>query len=212
MNPSAEAYLWSMISLGNGTARDEMILSHQPIVGSTARQYVNGGGESQYEELRGEGNVALCEAIEDYQIEDRTYRFGAFAKVSVRRAIVHFTRTSEGTVKKPEWETRKEQRVLRDVEALRLKLGRNPTHEEVSFEYGDFVADTWSHLHDGPDYVEVQTNMLTVDPLELPPETPPPHIRTLLKELSEGASLGQLADSWQCPREQLKEDALAYVG
>jgi len=24
--------------------------------------------------------------------------------------------------------------------------------------------------------------------------------------------LGQLAEDWQCPREQLKEDALAYVG
>jgi len=212
MNPSAETTLWTLIALGNGTARDQMIMSHKPIVGSTARQYVNGGGQIQFEELQGEGHVALCEAVETYQIEDRTYRFGAYAKISVRRAIVQFTRTREGTVTKPEWETKKERKVLKDVEILRRDLGRNPTHEEVAFAHGIAAADSWERLHDGPEYIDVKPSTIIVDPPELPQETPPAHIRTLLKELSEGASLGQLAEVWQCPREQLKEDALAYVG
>jgi len=211
MNPSAEADLWSLIALGNVTARDQMILSHQSIVTKTAGQYVNGGGQTQFEELQGEGNLALCESIVLYMEKDPACRFGAFAKISVRRAVVQFTRTSEGAVTKPEWETKKECKVLKDVENLRKKLGRTPSHEEVVFAFGNAAADSWMRLHDGPEYIEVQPSTIVVDPPALPLGTPPSHIRTLLNELSEGASLGQLADNWHCPRDQLREDALAYM-
>ena len=200
-----------MIAMGNGTARDDMIMSHNPIVGKTARQYVNGGGQVQFEELQSEGNLALCQAIDEYQFHDRSFRFGAFAKVSVRRAIIQFTRTREGAVTKPEWETKKERRILKDVEELRAKIGRNPTYEEVAFAFGSTSADAWEHLHDGPEYVDLDDNITPVEPPTLPTGTPPTHIRTLLKALTDGASLGQIADNWQCPRDELMEDITAYV-
>ena len=212
MNPTQEQALWVLIALDNGTARDEMIMSHQQIVSKTARQYVNGGGQIQFEELSGEGHVALCEAIQQYRQEKRTYRFGAFAKVSVRRAIIQYTRTREGTVTKPEAESKRERKILKDVERLRVKLNRNPTYEEVSFEFGLAAADAWERLHDGPEYVEFTNSTVTSPPPDLPKDKPPSHVRVLLESLSDGASLGELADEWGCPREMLKEDALAYVG
>jgi hypothetical protein len=222
MNPTTESRLVPLVHTGNITASQELIVGHRNMVFALAGQCKNGGGQDEFDELVSIGELALCESVSTFK---GGCRFSTHAYLAIRRSMIEFQRTDGGI--KPEWETRKEQKLNKQVNDLSQELRRTPTFDEFEEEFGVAAAKAWADT-DYPAETPVGTltpscggaimqtateaHPINCQHLFLSYDDPTPRAEKTLEELTNGASLGQLVQEWDKPRADLLNDVWEHVG
>lgn len=219
MNPTTESRLMPLVKSGNGTAIGELIEQHHRMVFYVAGQYRNGGSKDEFDELVSVGELALCDSVPRFKGYG-TCAFSTHAMFAIRRAIVQYQRTQGGT--KPEWETRKTQKVDYQLNLLSQQLCRTPTYDEFEDVFGKAAARAWAdsdNPHDPPigtlSYTDRPLLQTTTGPHPIvSPDSFPTaslHAKFLLDELTTGTTLGQLVNELSLSRQDILEEVWEFV-
>jgi len=190
-----------------------MILGHRGIVLKLAKKYRSADHDA-FEDLIGEGELALCEAAGSYSDKERSCRFSSYAYYRVQASIVKHIR-KDGPFSKSEWEGRKQHEATKKVEAELLQresTGRStPTLVELADVCGEKAVREWYRA------------MLTRCPEgEVPPIGPvngdrvdrrtlPKPAQMVVQGILDGATLGQMAVEWAVPRCEIEQHARMAV-
>jgi len=187
-----------------------MILGHRGVVLKLAKKYRSKDHDA-FEDLIGEGELALCEAAGSFPKRDRACRFSSYAYLRVQAAIVRHIR-QDGSFSLTEWEGRKQYEAARKVEAElaeRERTGRSiPALVELADVCGERVVSEWygsmmtrcseSHIPPiGP------VNGDRVDRRRLPKPT-----QMVMQALVDGATLGQVSVEWGRSRDEIRQHAV----
>lgn len=209
INPTTESRLWVEIQRGNGTSQAEMILGHRGIVLKLAKKYRSGDRDA-FEDLIGEGELALCEAAGTFPDKERSCRFSSYVYYRVQAAIVKHLR-KDGPFSKSEWEGRKQYEATKKVEselADRQSRGRPvPTLVELADVCGERATREWysAMLTRCP-----ELEMLPIGPVNgdrLDRRRLPKPTQMVVQAIMDGATLGQMAVEWSRPRSEIEQHA-----
>jgi RNA polymerase primary sigma factor len=118
---------------GDPEARDHMVRANLRLVVSLAKRYVGKG--LAMEDLVAEGNLGLLRAAERF---DPLFgvRFSTYAAYWVKQSIRKALGDNTQTVRLPQYTRDLLARWRRSAAALRVELGREPSHEEVAWRLG----------------------------------------------------------------------------
>ena len=131
LTPEERVALVLRAQSGNRAAKDRLVRASRRTVRAIARRYKGRG--LPFEDLVDEGLLGVLRAIPLYD-PGRGIDFMNFAAWRIRSAIGHGLNDESRTVRLPGYLAEKVPRVQRAIAALRQRLGRDPTPEEVSGE------------------------------------------------------------------------------
>ncbi|MEQ6901001.1 FliA/WhiG family RNA polymerase sigma factor [Nocardioides sp. YIM 152588] len=135
----AEAELWADYRrTGSAELRNQLILRYAPLVKYTAgRVRADLPPNVESADLVSEGVLGLVDAIERFE-PDRGLEFRTYAVTRIRGAIIDSIRAADWV---PRSVRGRQREIDRAGEALRQRLHRTPTDEEVAAEVGIAVAE-----------------------------------------------------------------------
>jgi RNA polymerase primary sigma factor len=110
-------------------ARNHFVRANLGLVVSVARRYLHGG--LPLADLIQEGNLGLIKAVTRFD-HRRGFRFSTYATWWIRHAIGRAVADKGRTVRVPVHMLETRQRLGRATRQLALKLGRNPTTDEIA--------------------------------------------------------------------------------
>lgn len=110
-------------------ARNRFVRANLGLVVSVARRYLHGG--LPLADLIQEGNLGLIKAVTRFD-HRRGFRFSTYATWWIRHAIGRAVADKGRTVRVPVHMLETRQRLGRATRQLALKLGRNPTTDEIA--------------------------------------------------------------------------------
>jgi len=110
------------------SVRDEIVLQYTNLVESIARRFV--GACEPVEDLIQEGYIGLITAVNHYDIT-KGVKFSTYATHFIIGEIKHYLRDKGKIIKEPAWLQELNQRMMRVVESLSQKFGRQPTESEI---------------------------------------------------------------------------------
>ena len=134
-------------------ARENFVQSNLRLVVANARRYA--GGKVSMSDLIQEGNLGLSTAVEKYDWR-KGFKFSTYATWWVRQAMQRALSNLGDDIRIPTGLFDIIPTVLRADEALRPKLGRGPTPEEIAAETGLEVSEVERALS-VPSSVALQT-------------------------------------------------------
>lgn len=121
-----EEKLYEAMKNGDEDARDDLIMGHKYLVIQIAREYAAYG---PYEDLVQEGFIGLINAVDKYDLNKNRLR--AYARPAVKYAIVQFLAKNKHIIRLPEPQTYELLKLLKIKNDLEIKLGREPTFDEL---------------------------------------------------------------------------------
>lgn len=123
------------------SVRDRLLNEHLGLVHHVARRLQRRlSDQVEYDELLGPGAIGLMEAVESFDHE-RGMAFSTFAVPRIRGAILDDLRRRDSVPRS----VREKQGALREAEdALRVRLGREPTQGETADELGMEPEKLWA--------------------------------------------------------------------
>ena len=133
LTPQEEEALARRIAAGERDARQDMIQANLRLVVSIAKRYGNCGMPLM--DLIQEGNIGLMKAVGKFD-PDRGFKFSTYATWWIRQAITRAIADQALLVRLPVHMTESVNKVRGTTRALILRLGREPTAEEVAAELG----------------------------------------------------------------------------
>lgn len=144
MDIDTQADLVTQIRANNMTAWTAFVTAHLGMVYDLAKVYTNGGGQEQFNDLVGDGELALCEAGREYVEQDIDCRFSTYAFVRIERAMVTRRRTDGGV--STEWLARTCQAARESLDRLQARfaefgIDRPPTPDELAYVEGTYHDD-----------------------------------------------------------------------
>src|SRR5437660_5122944 len=155
LTAAEEVELAKRIEAGDKEAKDLMINSNLRLVVSIAKKY-QGHGISLLDLIQ-EGIIGLIRAVEKFDWR-RGYKFSTYATWWIRQAVQRGVANKSRTIRIPVHIVEREQKIARAERELTLRLGRQPTDEEVA-----------SHAKLSPKHVkEVRGAARTVASLDKP--------------------------------------------
>ena len=110
------------------TVRDEIVLQYNNLVESIARRFV--GAAEPVEDLVQEGYIGLITAVDLYDAT-KGVKFSTYATHFIIGQIKHYLRDKGKIIKEPAWLQEMNQRMIRIIESLSQKYGRQPTETEI---------------------------------------------------------------------------------
>ncbi len=117
------------IQKGSQHAINELVQSNLSFVAKVASEYRNLG--IPFEDLLNEGNVGLIEAAHRFDA-DRDTKFISYAIWWIRKSILKALAEQTTTVRLPYSQMKKVKEIRKAEHALRDRLNRKPTREEIS--------------------------------------------------------------------------------
>jgi len=131
LTPAQEIELAQRIEKGDLAAKELMINSNLRLVASNARRYQNQG--LPLSDLVQEGMLGLIRASEKFDWR-KGFRFSTYATLWIRQAIQRGLENSGRTIRLPVHVAQRSRKVGRIERELTVRLGREPTIEEVAAE------------------------------------------------------------------------------
>lgn len=131
LTPAQEIDLAKRIERGELAAKELMINSNLRLVASNARRYQNQG--LPLSDLVQEGMLGLIRASEKFDWR-KGFRFSTYATLWIRQAIQRGLENSGRTIRLPVHVAQRSRKVGRVERELTVRLGREPTIEEVATE------------------------------------------------------------------------------
>jgi len=131
LTPHQEIELAKRIERGDLAAKELMINSNLRLVASNARRYQNQG--LPLSDLVQEGMLGLIRASEKFDWR-KGFRFSTYATLWIRQAIQRGLENSGRTIRLPVHVAQRSRKVGRIERELTVRLGREPTIEEVAQE------------------------------------------------------------------------------
>lgn len=128
-----EVALAKRIELGDQDAKDRMINANLRLVVSIAKRY-QGHGLSLLDVIQ-EGVLGLIRAVEKFDWR-RGFKFSTYATWWIRQAVARGIANQGREIRLPVHVVEEEQKIARAEHRLFIKLGREPTHEELAAESG----------------------------------------------------------------------------
>jgi RNA polymerase primary sigma factor len=133
LTPEQEIELAQRIEKGDLHAKELMINSNLRLVASNARRYQNQG--LPLADLVQEGMLGLIRASEKFDWR-KGFRFSTYATLWIRQAIQRGLENSGRTIRLPVHVAQRSRKVGRVERELSVRLGREPTNEELAAETG----------------------------------------------------------------------------
>jgi RNA polymerase primary sigma factor len=133
LTPAQEIELAQRIERGDLHAKELMINSNLRLVASNARRYQNQG--LPLADLVQEGMLGLIRASEKFDWR-KGFRFSTYATLWIRQAIQRGLENSGRTIRLPVHVAQRSRKVGRVERELSVRLGREPTNEELAQETG----------------------------------------------------------------------------
>jgi RNA polymerase primary sigma factor len=133
LTPEQEIELAQEIERGDLHAKEKLINSNLRLVASNARRYQNQG--LPLADLVQEGMLGLIRASEKFDWR-KGFRFSTYATLWIRQAIQRGLENSGRTIRLPVHVAQRSRKVGRVERELSVRLGREPTLEELAEETG----------------------------------------------------------------------------
>ena len=197
----------------------QMITGHLGLVFKEAKARRNGGGREQFEELVEEGKLALCEGVQVYLQKRPDCRMSTFLVPRIRAAMITYLRTEHGET---EWQGRLVAKVKQEddrISQLMVKKSNGqvePLGSMTDSEARDVCGDRWAEVrHESVSFVSYEDATAEIDQRRSAPHTDPATVlerkwnslpnssRDLIRCLSTGATVGQVALTSHVPRETI---------
>jgi RNA polymerase primary sigma factor len=129
LTAAEEIELAKRIERGDMAAKDRMINSNLRLVVSIAKKY-QGQGLSLGDLIQ-EGVIGLIRAAEKFDWR-RGFKFSTYATLWIRQAIQRGLHNTSRTIRMPVHIAQRERKISRVERELNVKLGREPTVEEIA--------------------------------------------------------------------------------
>lgn len=133
LSPDQEIELAQRIERGDLRAKELLINSNLRLVASNARRYQNQG--LPLADLVQEGMLGLIRASEKFDWR-KGFRFSTYATLWIRQAIQRGLENSGRTIRLPVHVAQRSRKVGRVERELSVRLGREPTVDEIAAETG----------------------------------------------------------------------------
>src|ERR1700733_3693140 len=133
LTPAQEIDLAQRIERGDLHAKELLVNSNLRLVASNARRYQNQG--LPLGDLVQEGMLGLIRASEKFDWR-KGFRFSTYATLWIRQAIQRGLENSGRTIRLPVHVAQRTRKVGRVERELSVRLGREPTSEEIALETG----------------------------------------------------------------------------
>jgi RNA polymerase primary sigma factor len=129
LKPAEEIELSKRIERGDLEAKDRMINSNLRLVVSVARKYQGQG--LPIGDLVQEGILGLIRAVEKFDWR-KGFRFSTYGTLWIRQAIQRGLENTSRTIRLPVHMSQRARKVARLERELTIKLGHEPTNEELA--------------------------------------------------------------------------------
>ncbi len=129
LTPAEEIELAQRIERGDLVAKERMINSNLRLVVSVARKYQGQG--LPLGDLVQEGMLGLIRAVEKFDWR-KGFRFSTYGTLWIRQAIQRGLENTSRTIRLPVHMSQRARKVARIERELALKLGHEPSNEEIA--------------------------------------------------------------------------------
>ncbi len=152
LTPTEEVDLAKKIERGDKRAWERMMTCNLRLVVSIAWHY-EGLGVALLDLIQ-EGNLGLIRAVEKFDWR-RGYKFSTYATWWIRQSVQRAIANHGSTIRLPVHIVERQQKLARAANRLSIKLGREPTREELAAETGLLIR----HINDALDAAEASVSL-----------------------------------------------------
>lgn len=119
-------------STGDSRVLEDIIKNNMGLIVSYAKKYSYTSILDIDDHIQS-GRIAVARAARSFDLTEGT-KFSTYAGTAIEREIQDYINSSEPSIRIPDHMVLKCKRYIKCVRSLKIKLGRNPTSEEISKE------------------------------------------------------------------------------